>query len=435
MTNPDMLLQSNQAAFSRAGTVALVGAGPGDASLITVRGLDRLRSADVVLYDRLVAPALLGEAPPRAERICVGKARGRKRLSQEEIEALMVAKARAGKVVVRLKGGDPFVFGRGGEEALALAEAGVPFEIVPGVTSAVAVPEAAGIPVTHRGVSGAFAVWTGRRSPGEAVQAVDAPTQVVLMGVEALPETVELIAAAGRPRSTPAAVISWGATVRQRAVFGTLADIAERAKAAGIGAPATVVVGDVVEVGRKISAASAPGGTGAAGVAAAGDEAARVAAARFAAPGSASGGARPGTAPGGVFPWAALFSGKRVALSRKLAGDPLAQALERAGAEPAPLPLVGDGFNLFPEVAGCLLDMIVEEMIDAALFDSPRALFAFRRFVDGSDPAIEEQVARFPAYLAEGEHVAPVPLTGDGMSASRALGAAPLDIAPEELIV
>ena len=149
------------------GIVYLVGAGPGDPRLITVLGLERLRQAEVVVYDRLISEALLAEAPPEAERIFVGKAPGEHSCRQEEINALLVHHARAGRVVVRLKGGDPFVFGRGGEEALACAEAGIPWEVVPGVSSSVAVPARAGIPITHREVSGGFAVVTGHCAEGD----------------------------------------------------------------------------------------------------------------------------------------------------------------------------------------------------------------------------------------------------------------------------
>ena len=145
------------------GKVYLIGAGPGDPGLITLRGVECLRRADVVVYDRLVAPALLDYAPAQAERIYVGKASGEHTLSQNEINALLVEQARAGKIVARLKGGDPFVFGRGGEEALALAEAGIAFEIVPGISSAIAAPAYAGIPVTHRGIAGSVVVATGHR--------------------------------------------------------------------------------------------------------------------------------------------------------------------------------------------------------------------------------------------------------------------------------
>ncbi len=363
----------------RPGPVYLIGAGPGDAKLITVRGLERLRSAQVVLYDRLVAPALLGEAPPFAERICVGKAPGRERLDQKGIEALMIERATAGKTVVRLKGGDPFVFGRGGEEALALKDAGIPFEVVPGISSPIAVPEAAGIPVTHRGVSGAFAVWTAHRSPGSSVQAIDAPTQVILMGTATLNETIQQIRAMGRPPSTPVAVIRWGATVRQQAVFGTLEDIAEQVQSAGIGSPATIIVGEVVGVGQQLAAGldAALGGPQA-------------------------------LANTAAHPWAELFGGKRVALTRKIESDPLCERLEMAGAEAAPLPCLDADGSPAREVIGCMVDMILEEMIDAALVHSRRALGALGDFLEDLRPDIVERVHGFPIYLVDKDRAVPV---------------------------
>jgi len=239
------------------GIVYLIGAGPGDPGLITVRGRERLAQADVVVYDRLVDPSLLEAARPDAERIYVGKAADRHTLPQEEINRLLVEKARAGLRVARLKGGDPFVFGRGGEEAQALAAAGVPFEVVPGVTSAVAAPAYAGIPLTHRDLAASFAVVTGhRRSEAEAtaedglgldweaLASID--TLVFLMGVTNLPVIAERLVRAGRDPRTPAAAIRWGTTPRQEVIAGTLEDIVARAEAAGLRPPAVVVVGEVV---------------------------------------------------------------------------------------------------------------------------------------------------------------------------------------------
>jgi uroporphyrin-III C-methyltransferase len=233
------------------GTVYLVGAGPGDPELITVRGLSLLRQADVVAHDRLVHPALLAEAPPLAERLYVGKAPDRHAYPQEAINALLVARAREGRAVVRLKGGDPFVFGRGGEEGQALAAAGIPFEVVPGVTSAVAAPACAGIPVTHRGVAAAFTVVTGHGcEPDEAEhdwQALArAGTLVILMGLGRLAQISQRLLAHGCAPETPAAVIRSGSTGAQEVVEGTLATIA--GQAAGLGSPATIVVGEVVRL-------------------------------------------------------------------------------------------------------------------------------------------------------------------------------------------
>ena len=241
------------------GRVAIVGAGPGDPKLITVRGLELLRSADVVVHDRLVSPKLLDEAPLHARRVFVGKACGAHALPQSEINALLIAEAGRGHRVVRLKGGDPFVFGRGGEEALALAEAGVPFEIVPGVTSAVAVPAAAGIPLTHRGVASSFAVFTGHRQVG-ADSAIDwerlargADTLVVLMGLANLPTIARELIAHGRDPDTPAALIERGTTEAQRTVIATLATLAGAAAAAGLEAPVLAVIGHVVSLRARLA--------------------------------------------------------------------------------------------------------------------------------------------------------------------------------------
>ncbi len=241
----------------RVGTVYLVGAGPGDPGLLTVRGLGLLRQADVVVYDRLVNPALLDEAPPDALRIFAGKLTGIHPLPQAEINALLIAHARRGRRVVRLKGGDPFIFGRGGEEAEALAEAGIPFEVVPGVSSAVAVPAYAGIPLTHRGLSSSFAVITGHEDackdgPGvdweRLATAVD--TLVVLMGARTLPRIVATLLGHGRSPATPVALIRWGTTEAQETITGSLADIVD--KAAGIRPPVVAVIGEVVTLRDRL---------------------------------------------------------------------------------------------------------------------------------------------------------------------------------------
>ncbi|PYP12905.1 MAG: uroporphyrinogen-III C-methyltransferase [Gemmatimonadetes bacterium] len=247
----------------RTGVVYLVGAGPGDPGLMTVKGLEVVRSADVVVYDRLVAPALVAEAPPTAERVFMGKPShgGSADLAQDEINALLVERARRGLTVVRLKGGDPFVFGRGAEECEALHAAGVPFHVVPGVTSAVAVPAAAGIPVTHRRLASAFAVITGHECDG--VSSLDweslarVPTLVVLMGLSALPEITARLLAHGADPDTPAAVIASGTLPAQRTVVATLGTLAQRVAAEGLEPPATVVVGEVVQVRELLSAETA----------------------------------------------------------------------------------------------------------------------------------------------------------------------------------
>ncbi len=241
------------------GRVVLVGAGPGDPELITVRGARALTEADVVVYDRLVAPALLDLAQPEAERIYVGKEPGRPSMPQREIERLLVDRALDGAIVVRLKGGDPFVFGRGGEEVAACVAAGVPCEVVPGVSSAVAAPAAAAIPVTHRGLARSFAVVTGSTAHDDEVdlsKVVGADTLVVLMAAGRLAQTCADLIAAGRPADEPAAIVQWAWTPDQRSVVGTLADLPILAEAANIGPPATLVVGPVATLPGEFEAVS-----------------------------------------------------------------------------------------------------------------------------------------------------------------------------------
>jgi uroporphyrinogen III methyltransferase/synthase len=244
----------------RGGTVYLVGAGPGDPGLITVRGAECLARADVVVYDYLANPALLERCRPDAERIYAGKQGGGPSMPQTAIDALMIERARSGRSVVRLKGGDPFVFGRGGEEAEALAAAGVPFEVVPGVTSAVAAPAYAGIPLTHRDFASSVTFVTGHEDPAKPGPSLDWPslarqggTLVFFMGVKALPAITRQLVANGRPAGTPAAVIRWGTKPEQRTVVGTLADIADRVAAAGLAPPALTVVGEVVRLRERIA--------------------------------------------------------------------------------------------------------------------------------------------------------------------------------------
>jgi uroporphyrin-III C-methyltransferase len=250
----------NQPASDPPGTVYLIGAGPGDAELITVRGLRVLQRADVVVHDRLVAPELLDEAQPEAEVIDVGKHPGFKRYTQQEINALLVDRARAGLDVVRLKGGDPFILGRGGEEAVHCARAGVPFVVVPGVSSAHAVPAAAGIPITHRGLARTYAVVTGQTDPQlgqadlpyESLAAID--TLIILMGRSNLEQIATNLIAAGRSGDSPAACIEMGWTPQQRTVTATLATIAAEADKAGLRAPAVTVVGEVAALGSELTA-------------------------------------------------------------------------------------------------------------------------------------------------------------------------------------
>ena len=240
----------------QSGKVYLVGAGPGDPGLMTVRGLHLLREAQVVVYDQLVNPALLEEVSVDAERIFVGKKAGHHCIAQSEINSVLVDYAKRGHEVVRLKGGDPFVFGRGGEEAEALVDAGIPFEIVPGVSSAVAVPAYAGIPLTHRDYASSFAVVTGheaikaKSSVDWAKLATAVDTLVILMGLHNLPAIIAKLRAHGRSAETPVAVIRQGTTAHQEAVIGTLADIVE--KSAGLKAPALIVVGEVVKLSAKL---------------------------------------------------------------------------------------------------------------------------------------------------------------------------------------
>lgn len=242
------------------GVVFLVGAGPGDPGLITVRGLDVLRNADVVLHDRLVTESLLDEVRADAVVINVGKTPGGPGRSQREINELLVEHCRAGKKVCRLKGGDPFVFGRGGEEAMALAAAGLKWEVVPGITSAIAAPAYAGIPVTRRGVSSGFAVVTGSEDPlgpangvdWDAAAAFDG-TLVVLMAWRNLPDIVEALTSRGAPAERPAAAIEWGTMNTQRVASGPLGDIADTVSAAGLGPPMALVVGDVAALRKELA--------------------------------------------------------------------------------------------------------------------------------------------------------------------------------------
>lgn len=241
------------------GKVYLVGAGPGDPGLITLKGLHCLGEADVIIYDHLVDKGLLNKVRQGVELIYVGKQPKAHLMSQEQINALLVAKAREGKVVVRLKGGDPFVLGRGGEEAEVLAAEGIPFEIVPGVTAAIAAPAYAGIPVTHRGLSSSLAVITGHESSSESRAriawdriATGIDTLIFLMGMENLTSITAQLIENGRSPATPVALIQWGTTPKQQVVEGTLADIVYRAREANIGSPAVLIVGEVVELRHKL---------------------------------------------------------------------------------------------------------------------------------------------------------------------------------------
>lgn len=240
---------------TRSGTVYLVGAGPGDPGFITVRGLNCIRKADVIIYDRLSSPRLLTEARRDAEVIYVGKASGDHPVKQDGINCLMIEKARQGRTVVRLKGGDPFIFGRGGEEAEALVQAGVPFEVVPGVTSVVAAPAYAGIPLTRRGLASSIGIVAGNEDAAKGNSSIDwsriatgTDTLVFLMGMKNLPGIVRNLMNHGRPAGTPVAVVRWGTRTDQATVTGTLTTIEEEVARAGLASPAVIVVGEVVRL-------------------------------------------------------------------------------------------------------------------------------------------------------------------------------------------
>ena len=245
------------------GKVFLVGAGPGDPELITLKALRCLRNADVVVYDRLICPDLLDEVPSHTLRVFVGKESRHHTMPQDEINALLVMYAKQGLQVVRLKGGDPFVFGRGGEEAQALVDAGIPFEVVPGISSAIAVPAYAGIPVTHRSLSSSVMIVTGHEERGNSTSTVNweaasmlvtsGGTLVILMGVETLPKTTQRLLESGLAADMPVTVIQQGTIPQQRAVTDTLAHIAERVQQANLKSPAVIVVGAVAALGNTLA--------------------------------------------------------------------------------------------------------------------------------------------------------------------------------------
>ncbi len=235
------------------GKVYLVGAGPGDPGLITLKGLQCLRDATVVIYDRLINHRLLAESADHVERVYAGKKPGDKALEQDEINDLMVCRAKAGHTVVRLQGGDPFIFGRGGEEVQALAQAGVPFEVVPGITSAIAAPAYAGIPLTHRKLASSFTVVSGDEDPTKGDSGINwdalahsGGTLVVLMGWKTKEGVVASLMEAGMAPSTPAALVQWGSTPNQRTVVGTLGSIVQEGVKAGLSSPVVAVIGEVV---------------------------------------------------------------------------------------------------------------------------------------------------------------------------------------------
>lgn len=260
-------MEANATQELKKGRVYLVGAGPGDPGLITVKGQAALRLAEVVVYDFLVNPVLLNEVPASATKIFVGKRAGLPSMKQAEINALLTKFGDEGKIVVRLKGGDPFVFGRGGEEAAALKQAGIAFEIIPGVSSAIAVPAYAGIPVTHRDYASSFTVITGhedaQRQPAQSRLDWQSlvrlgGTLVFLMGVSHLAEIANQLIAAGQPAHTPAALIEWGTWQRQRTIVGELHNLAELGQQAGIESPAITIIGEVVRLRPQLQWFDAP---------------------------------------------------------------------------------------------------------------------------------------------------------------------------------
>lgn len=243
----------------KSGTVYLVGAGPGDPKLITIRGLECIKKADVIVYDRLSSPRLLSYCRPDVEMIFAGKSPVRHVLKQDEINEVLVIKAKEGKTVIRLKGGDPFVFGRGGEEAEYLLDRGIPYEVVPGITSGIAVPAYAGIPVTHRDFSSNVLFVTGNEDPTKESTSIEwekiatgCGTIVFYMGMRNLSHIVEKLTLYGRSPKTPVAVIRWGTRPEQQAVTATLEDIVDKARQAKMGHPAIIVVGEVVSLRDKL---------------------------------------------------------------------------------------------------------------------------------------------------------------------------------------
>jgi len=242
------------------GKVYLVGAGPGDPDLLSIKALKIIKKAEVVVYDRLVTRGILKLIPKNVEKIYVGKRLGRHTAPQDKIHEILVKETRKGKTVVRLKGGDPFLFGRGGEEAQELRRAGIPFEVVPGITSALAAPAYAGIPVTHRDYASSVAIVTGHEDPTKPESrvkwdrlAISVDTIIVLMGMEKLGAIVERLIKGGRDPKTDVAIIEWGTTKRQRTTVGTLGNIVEKTRVKKVKPPAIIVIGDVVKLQKELA--------------------------------------------------------------------------------------------------------------------------------------------------------------------------------------
>jgi uroporphyrin-III C-methyltransferase len=252
--------KSKKSVNAKIGKVYLVGSGPGDLGLLTLKGLELLKKSDVIIYDRLVSKAILRQIPSKTKKLYVGKSTGKHSVPQDKINELINKEVTQGKRVVRLKGGDPFIFGRGGEEAQSLFSASIPFEIVPGISSASAVPAYAGIPLTHRDYASSVAIVTGHESwakKGSQVnweglaKAVD--TIVVLMGVSSLESIIKGITKGGRRKDTPVAIIEDGTTRKQRVTIGKLSDIVERARKSKVKPPAVIVIGDVVKLRKELA--------------------------------------------------------------------------------------------------------------------------------------------------------------------------------------
>ncbi|MGB6681218.1 MAG: uroporphyrinogen-III C-methyltransferase [Candidatus Bathyarchaeia archaeon] len=252
--------KSKKSVNVKLGKVYLVGSGPGDLGLLTLKGLELLKKADVIIYDRLVSKAIIQEIPSKTKKLYVGKSTGKHSVPQEKINQLIIKESKQGKRVVRLKGGDPFIFGRGGEEAQSLFSASIPFEIVPGISSASAVPAYAGIPLTHRDYASSAAIVTGHEGwakKGSQVnweglaKAVD--TIVILMGVSSLESIIKGITKGGRHKDTPVAIIEDGTTRKQRVTIGKLSDIVKRAKKSKVKPPAVIVIGDVVKLRKELA--------------------------------------------------------------------------------------------------------------------------------------------------------------------------------------
>lgn len=245
------------------GKVYLVGAGPGDPGLMTLKGKTLLECADVVVYDALISPPILAMINPQAEQIDAGKRRGRHSMQQSEITELLIEKAQSQAIVVRLKGGDPFMFGRGGEEMADLLAAGVPVEVVPGITSGIAAPAYAGIPLTHRSHSSSVTFVTGHESAGKYRPAVNwqaiaqgSETIVIYMGIHNLPYIIEQLSLAGLPPTTSIALVRWGTRPEQEVLSGTLATIEQQIADTGFQAPAIAVIGSVVDLQDTLAAGS-----------------------------------------------------------------------------------------------------------------------------------------------------------------------------------